>query len=208
MSSFSIVDLIYRWRTAETKDKIERKLDNEFYVTDLIYCPLKYWYQKQYRELTIAASINPTTILGEVAHYGIEKLLLDILGAENVKTEVEFEREVDVDKTVYIVKGRVDAIVGDYIVEIKTGRADASIPYSHHVMQVRIYLWISGFRKALLLYLTANRIAEFEIDTPATEGEVSDLIRSILARSPAPRYQWECAFCIYAQLCPRKTTSR
>lgn len=207
MSELRLVDLIYRWRISEAIDRMNKKLDNEFYVTDLVYCPLKYHYQKKYRELAISSAINPVTVLGELAHYGVEKLLVEILGANNVKVEVEFERDLTVDSSMYIVKGRVDAIVGDYIVEIKTGHSDISIPQSHHVLQTRIYLWLTGFRKALLLYITRNRMAEFLIDKPASDGEMTDLIRGIITGSPAPKYPWECSYCTYATLCPWKKAS-
>lgn len=205
MNDFRLVELVYRWRIDEASKRLEKKLDNEFYVTDLVYCPLKYRYQKLYRELAVISAISPAAILGELAHYGLEKVLVDLLGEGNVKTEVEYEKHVEVENTMYIVKGRVDAVIGDYIVEIKTGRSDISIPQSHHILQTRIYLWLTGFRKALLLYVTQNRIAEYLVDTPASDGEISDLVRGILTGLPAPRYAWECDYCTYSTLCPSKS---
>ncbi|MEM1526049.1 MAG: PD-(D/E)XK nuclease family protein [Ignisphaera sp.] len=204
MSEFKLVDIIYRHRIEETVKRIDKKLDNEFYITDLVYCPLKYKYQKLYKELTIASAINPTTLLGEFAHHGIEKMLIEILGPDSVKTEVETEKSIEVEGILYIIRGRVDALIGDYIVEIKTSKSDASIPQNHHILQTRLYLWLTGYRKALLLYVTANRIAEFVIDKPATDGEVSDLVRGIIVGAPAPRYSWECRYCPYSVLCPDK----
>ena len=131
--------------------------------------------------------------------------LVETFGSEAVKTEVEYEREVIVDNVSYIVKGRIDAIVGDNVVEIKTSRSDINIPHPHHVQQVRVYLWLTGLRRGLLVYLTPERIAEFYIETPASDGEIIDLIRSIIAGEPAPRYSWECNYCAYSSLCPRKT---
>ncbi|MEM0370990.1 MAG: CRISPR-associated protein Cas4 [Ignisphaera sp.] len=204
MSNLSIVDIIYKWRITENMKRIEKKLDNELYVTDLVYCPMKYRYQKIYKELAISSAVNPTTILGEFSHYGVEKFLIETLGHDNIKTEVEYEKSIDVDGITYIISGRIDVIVGDYIVEIKTSRFDISIPQNHHVLQTRIYLWLTGFKKALLLYITSSRVAEYVVDKPVTEGEVSDLIRSTLSGSPAPRYLWECSYCAYSILCPNK----
>ncbi|MEM1644429.1 MAG: CRISPR-associated protein Cas4 [Ignisphaera sp.] len=206
MNEFRLVDIIYKQRIEETIKRINKKLDNELYVTDLVYCPLKYRYQKLYKELTIASAINPATLLGEFTHHGIEKMLIEILGLDNVKTEVEYEKSVEVEGTLYIIKGRIDAIIGDYVVEIKTSRSDTSIPQNHHILQTRLYLWLTGYKKALLLYVTANRIAEFIVDKPATDIEVSDLVREIKAGAPAPRYSWECRYCIYSALCPNKRT--
>lgn len=207
MSMIKIVDNLYRWRIDEAVKKLESKLDNEFYVTDLIYCPLKYKYQKIYKELTISSAVNPTTLLGEFTHYGVEKILVDLFGSSNVRLEIDYERGLEVDGVLYVVKGRVDAVISDWIIEIKTSRFDISIPQNHHVMQTRIYLWLTGLTHALLLYITSNRIAEFIIDKPATDGEIADLIRGTISGAPAPRYSWECRFCIYATLCPNKKVS-
>lgn len=204
MDRLQLTELIYRWRINNTIKRLEEKLDNEFYVTDLIYCPLKYKYQKLYKELTIASAVSPITMLGEFAHYGIEKILIDIFGVDNIKTEVKCEKGIEVDGMAYTIKGRIDAVIGDYIVEIKTGRSNTSIPQQHHIMQTRIYLWLIGYKKALLLYITANRITEYFIDKPATDGEIIDLIRSTISGAPAPRYQWECNYCTYSLLCPDK----
>ena len=43
---FDITALIYSWRIEEAKKKLEEKLENEIYVSDLVYCPLKYYFQK------------------------------------------------------------------------------------------------------------------------------------------------------------------
>lgn len=204
MDELRIVDLLYRWKISEAVKRLDKRLENEFYVTDLIYCPLKHRYQKLYKELAISSSIIPTAILGEFTHYGVEKILIDIFGTDKVKIEVECEKDINVDGVVYNVKGRIDAVVGDYIIEIKTARSDVSIPISHHILQTRIYMWLMGYQKALLLYVTASRIAEYIIDKPASDVEVAELIRSTLSGVPAPRYPWECRYCIYSMLCPSK----
>lgn len=204
MSKLRLVDLVYRWRISETSKRLEKKLDNEFYVTDLVYCPLKYRYQKLYRELTLSAAISPVTILGEFTHYGIEKVLSEMLGFDSVKLEVDYEKDIEVEDTLYIVKGRIDAVIGDTIVEIKTSRSDISIPQNHHVLQTRIYLWLSGYKNALLLYITPSRITEFPINKPATDDEVINLIKETLTCTHTPRYSWECGYCIYSVLCPSK----
>ncbi len=202
--SLRISELLYHWRIEESRKRMEQRLDNEFYVTELIMCPLKYRYAKTYKEIALASAFSPTTLMGELVHLGLETLLKKLLGEDVVKTEVEFDREVVVDGVSYIVKGRVDAIVDDTVIEIKTSRSDVHIPYQHHVLQLRIYLWLTGLNKGLLLYITPDRVVEFEVNTAASDGEVSDLVRSMLVGEPAPRYAWECSYCPFASLCPRK----
>lgn len=199
-----ISELLYRWRVEEARKRMESKQDYEVYVTDLVFCPLKVRYQKMYSEIALAHAFSPVTVLGELVHIGLEKFLQDQLGRDVVNVEVECDREIVVDGTAYVVKGRVDAIVGDTVIEIKTSRSDANIPYQHHILQLRLYLWLTGFNKGLLVYVTPERIAEFEVNTPASDGEVADLVRSIIVGEPAPRYAWECSYCPYAYLCPKK----
>lgn len=206
MSNFDIVNLVYGWRIEEARKRLEKKLENEIYVTDLIYCPLKYHYQRMYKEIAIANAFDPITISGELIHLGIGKLLEDLLGKDNVRLEVEYEKEVVVDGVTYIVKGRVDAVIGDWLVEIKSSRSDLNIPHQHHILQTRLYLWLTGLRKAILLYITQNRLSQYFIEDPVSDGEVADLIRSILSLKPAPRYSWECSYCPYAILCSNKKT--
>lgn len=204
---FDVVSLIYGWRIEEARKRLEKKLENEIYVTDLVYCPLKYYFQKKFREITLADGFNPVTIYGEAVHVGIEEILKNILGSENVKTEVDFEKTIEVEGKAFIVKGRVDAIIGDYVIEIKSSRSDTNIPQHHHILQARLYLWLTGLKKALLLYITPNRISQYLVTEPASNGEVSDFIRSLLAQSPAPRYSWECMYCLFSILCPNKKVS-
>ncbi|MEL9939476.1 MAG: CRISPR-associated protein Cas4 [Ignisphaera sp.] len=208
MSNFDIVKLIYGWRIEEARKRLEKKLENEIYITDLIYCPLKYYYQRMYKEIAIANAFDPITISGELIHLGIGKLLEDLLGKDNVRLEVEYEKEVVVDGATYIVKGRVDAVIGDWLIEIKSSRSDLSIPHQHHILQTRLYLWLTGLRKAILLYITQNRLSQYFIEDPVSDGEVADLIRSILSLKPAPRYSWECSYCPYAILCSNKKTAQ
>jgi len=199
-----ISELIYRWRIEEARKRIESRREDEVYVTDLVLCPLKPRFQRIYKEIALAYSFSPVTAMGDFVHMGLERLLQEILGEESVKTEVEYEKPIEVEGRSYTVKGRVDAVVGDTVLEIKTSRSDANIPYQHHVQQLRIYLWLTDMSKGLLLYITPERIAEFPVLNPASDGEVADLVRSIIVGEPAPRYPWECARCPYAQLCPRR----
>ena len=203
-----IAELLYRWKIEDARRRLESKAENELYVTDLVLCPLKPKFQRMYRELALAHSFAPLALMGEFAHMGLERVLQEILGEDVVKVEVEYERDIAVNGRSYVIKGRIDAIVGDTVLEIKTGRSDANIPHQHHVQQVRLYLWLTGLRKGVLLYVTPERLVEYPITDPASDGEVMDAVRSVLSGEPAPRYQWECQYCPYAQLCPKRLRSR
>ncbi|MEM0500722.1 MAG: PD-(D/E)XK nuclease family protein, partial [Ignisphaera sp.] len=116
---------------------------------------------------------------------------------------------LDLDKNTYayVIKGRIDAIVGDYIIEIKSGSSDRNLPYEQHIIQTRIYMWLSNLDKAILLYVTPNRIVEYQIKGTMSDKEITELVKSIITGQPAPRYIWECKYCIYSILCPFKRTS-
>jgi CRISPR-associated exonuclease Cas4 len=207
IKEFSIVDLLYSWKVGEAKKKLEEKLDNEIFVTDLIYCPLKYRYQKVYKELAIGSAFNPITLYGEVIHQGLEKILSTLFSISDANIEVEYEKNILIDNNTYVIKGRIDVLINDYIIEIKSSSLDKNLPQAHHILQTRIYLWLANLDKALLVYITPNRIVEYYIREAISDGELMDLVRSIITGQPAPRYPWECKYCIYAILCPSKKTS-
>ncbi|MCS7111361.1 MAG: CRISPR-associated protein Cas4 [Ignisphaera sp.] len=208
-NEFNITNLLYSWKVAEAKKRLEEKLRNEIYVTDLIYCPLKYKYQKLYKELALGTAFSPITLYGEIIHQGLERLLQLLFGMDNIKVEVEYEKSVrtNLDNNTYIIKGRVDAIVKDYIIEIKSSSSDKNLPHEHHITQARLYLWLSNLNKALLIYITPSRIVEFQVKGAVSDEELIKLVETVITGRPAPRYSWECRYCTYSILCPQKITS-
>ncbi len=208
-SRLSIVNLLYSWRMDEARKRLEEKLDNEIYVTDLIYCPLKYKYQKIYRELALGVAFNPVALYGEIIHQGLERLLSILFGVDNIRVEVEYKKTIylNLDNNTYIIKGRVDAVVGDYVIEIKSSSSDKNLPYEHHIIQTKIYLWLSNLNKALIIYITPNRIVEYQVEGAISDRELIGLVENIITCQQTPRYPWECRYCTYSILCPSKITS-
>ncbi|RLG78121.1 MAG: CRISPR-associated protein Cas4 [Thermoprotei archaeon] len=204
MNELRIVENLFRWKVEEFKEKAEKKLENEIYVTELLMCPLKPRLFKKYPELALARIFEPVLIMGDLLHRGAEQVLKEIFGEDNVDVEVEVEREVVVEGQSYVIRGRIDAIIGDTIVEIKSGRSDVGIPHRHHIDQLRLYMWIKNFSKGLLLYITNDRITEYPVTQPMSDGEVMDLVRSYLEMKLVPRYSWECNYCPYSVVCPSK----
>lgn len=180
-----------------------QKEENVFYVTDLVKCPLTLKYENEYKDLAITNSLNSSAIMGTFIHSGLEDFLKS--NFSNIQTEVPVEKEIVVQGKNIKIKGRVDAIIGTngekVVVEIKSGRSDKGIPHEHHIIQLRIYLWLTGIRKGLLLYITSDRIAEYSVNEPLDEAEIIRLVEETLKMSKAPRYQWECKYCVYAKVC-------
>ena len=162
----------------------------------------------EYPELSAKEVFTPSFILGNLAHWGIEAFLKDRLG-DNVEVEVEGSRDVVLpDGRKVVVRGRADAIIrlGDGTkvgVEVKTARSDTGIPQQHHRDQARIYNWLFDLKETILLYVTPDRVTQYEVTDRVNEQEV---IARILD-STYPRYSWECSYCPYAVLCPYKKSS-
>ncbi|BFH72731.1 CRISPR-associated protein Cas4 [Sulfurisphaera javensis] len=182
------------------------KEENTLYVTDLIRCPMKVYYEKVYKELALAEIFTPATVLGDMVHTGLEEFIKSAF--PNSQVEVEIEKEIPVNNQTIKIKGRMDAIAeidGEKVViEIKSARADKGLPHEHHKAQLQIYLWMTGIKKGLLVYITPDRITEYEIKEPADEIGVIRLAEETLKKSKVPRYSWECSYCIYSSICPFK----
>lgn len=176
------------------KKKLEEQLshvkeENTIYVTDLVKCPRKVKYESEYKELAISQVYAPSAILGDILHLGLENLLKKNFTAE---AEVETQREIQVEGRVYKIKGKADAIIKNssgesIIIEIKTSRSDKGLPLIHHKMQLQIYLWLFNTKKGILIYITPDRIAEYEINEPLDEATIVRLAEDTVTLRNSPR---------------------
>ena len=179
------------------KHREEMTNPNTVYVTDLVSCSQKRFFRINYPELSF--KFEPQLLLGDLVHYALEKMLEE----HGFETEKDFEKEFEIDGEKYVLKGRVDAISENYVVEIKTSKTDRSIPREHHIAQLQIYLNILDREHGVLIYITPDRIAEFEIER--SEIDIEKLVRETVSNTAHPRFSWECRYCTYAKICPYKT---
>jgi CRISPR-associated exonuclease Cas4 len=198
-----IVERIYNYKL---QDYLQHKREeNVIYVTDLVRCPLKLRFENQYKELALGDFFIPAGIMGDLVHSGLEDFLKEEFNAE---VEVDGEKEVSIDGKTIKIKGRADAVIqkdGErVIVEIKSARADKGLPLDHHKMQLQVYLWMFEAKKGILVYVTPDRITEYEIDEPLDEAVVLKLVEEVIEASKAPRYSWECNYCQFNIICPNK----
>lgn len=197
-----IQEYLYKLKLEDIK-KHERK-ENEYYVTDLVRCPLKRVYEEKYAELILRQAFDPTLILGDIVHMGLEAFLSKLFSKGYAKGKVNIEIENSKRVKDYIIKGRIDALLdmgeGRIGIEIKYSRRDLGIPHNHHVLQVKIYNWLFDLDKSILIYITPERIAEYEVVDRVNEEELISLIEY----KEAPRWNWECQYCAFAILCPKK----
>lgn len=198
-----IVSLIYSYTKSEReKHKKERGI---VWVTDLVRCPLRATYEELYPELSLQDIFKPSLIVGSLVHRGLESILRDLIQGFVVETEAEGSKDVTLyDGSTVTVRGRLDIVLSRdserIAIEIKSSRSDRGIPQRHHVDQVRAYNWLADLSGSILLYVTPTRITQFYIEDRMDSSEVVDRITS----KKAPRYSWECAYCVYSVMCPSK----
>ena len=199
-----IVEKVLRKKLEEYLSHV--KEENTLYVTDLVRCPLKNYYEKTYKELAMSEVFTPSAILGDFVHAGLEDFIKNNFA--NSQAEMDVEREILVNGRQIKIKGRIDALAeidGEKtVIEIKTARADKGLPHEHHKAQLQIYLWITGIKKGLLVYVTPDRITEYPINEPLDEAVVIRLAEETLKMSKTPRYSWECKYCVFSSVCPYK----
>jgi len=193
------VPKLIKYRIEELEKHLPRE-PNVYYVTDLVRCSQKREFELMHPALAYVRVLSGRTFLGEVVHKGLEKILKEIFG-DGIRTEeeeLEKERVVDVNGTKYVVRGRIDAILGvDTGIEIKETVSESKLPFQHHIEQAMIYNWLYSLRHTILLYITPDGIFEFEVYDRMTEAEIVKRIKE----KRSPRYPWECKYCEYAPIC-------
>ena len=153
--------------------------------------------------MTISQIYEPSAVLGDLLHRGLESILKE---AYNAEIEVEKEKEIQALGKTYKIKGKADAILPDSktVIEIKSSRSDKGIPHLHHKLQLQIYLWLFEARNGILIYITPDRVTEYEINQPLDDSTIIRLVEDTITLKNSPRFEWECKYCIFSVLCPIK----
>lgn len=184
------LDFLAKWIRRKVEEAKEHKREpNVFWVTDLVRCDMKRSLELLLPpEIVSLFYIKPQIIHGELVHAGTEAWF-------GVREE-EVERQLGP----YKVRGRPDVWLKDEgtVVEIKVVRPEAKVPMDHHVLQLRIYMWLTGAKFGRLLYITHEWIKEYTVEDPLTDEGVLGLIED----RRSPRYDWECDYCPYKSFCP------
>ena len=168
----------------------ERK-DNEIFVSELVLCKQRAEFNKRYYYMY---QPNNSALIGKLIHRGLELFLYAF-------NQVEYEKEFSKQLGDYIVRGRVDVITEDEVIEIKTGMDHRDTkPSEHHLQQVRLYMWLTGKQKGRIVYVTYGKLAEYEVTDACSDDEVAYMIDNWLS----PRYEWECDYCQFKNLCPHR----
>lgn len=202
-----LIKLIYDLSKEELAKHVRES--NVYWVSDLVRCLLKRDYELKYPELSLREVFTPAFIYGNMIHRGLQSMLKEVF-ADKVMVEVESSKEIQLpgNSSKVVIKGRADAILatdeGNVGIEIKTSRSDMNLPHDHHVDQVMIYNWLFNLKYSLLIYITPDRVTQYEVLDRVLDSEVANRILDVRY----PRYPWECNYCVYSVLCPYKRTVR
>jgi len=159
-----------------------------YYAHDLTRCSRLKELEQQFPDIARSKRAEPAIILGELVHLGVE----NFLQAGNVAYKV-------LDDIKAIVCGSPDFMYNGYPVELKYQRYPVKNPKEHHLLRIRIYMWLLDVSTGYLFYITPKKISEFEITEPLTDDEV----RSLIISDNSPRWSWECKLCPFAKICNR-----
>lgn len=199
--SYKITSLIYNVLMKEQLEKIEEAKDPSIiYVTDLVSCTHKRRLRQIFPELTLR--FEPVAILGDLVHVGLE----EYLKKHNYEVEVSVEKKFEIHGREYVLKGRLDAYNPEekIVVEIKSGRTAQNLPREHHILQLKIYLELMEAEKGILIYITPEKIYEYEFERDK-KINIKSMMESLINDQIHPRWSWECKYCIFQKICPYYT---
>ena len=181
----------------------------EYYPHMLGLCPRKGYYDYVHGPRLTEKGVRFVT-LGTALH----DFILRGFEERGYRVEVPFEYYVRDDVKI---RGRVDGVAVDHVLELKTVFRFPEEPYPHHVAQVSVYMRAMGKDTAYILYVSRNdlsrRVFEVPFDRDAyncavnTAVEIHEALLSGEPPAPAPVAEWECKNCPYRELCASQSAS-
>lgn len=166
-------------RLDEFKKLCEDKFTSKDYKTDGILWHAKQLCYCRYKVLNEKIILNEKMIVGSIVHEGVNSILGNF--------SKSFVKRVGS----YIVVGNPDIVFDDCIVEIKFSSYKVDYAREHDELQLKIYLWMSGYEKGYLWYITPMEFTEFEVLSTLKDSDILDLI----SKPKSPMWSWECRYC-------------
>ena len=168
-----------------------RQTLQEIAVYELCGCKQRAIFNRLLPYTVIANSVKPINILSEAIHEGIEK----IMGY----SERVFSKSIEVNGVKYTIYAQPDYFDGDVLIDFKFTTAPVNtLPRDRHVLQIKLYKWITGAKRAFILYITPRNLHEVEVQETLTDDDVKNLILTW----SSPREPTECSDCPYKPFCP------
>jgi CRISPR-associated exonuclease Cas4 len=165
------------------------------FVHELLQCPLKQDFAQKFPEIEMASLYNSRFVVGWLIEEAVKKLT----GAKELKCH----KAVETQNGRYVVAGTADAFLEkeDTVIEVKYLTGMFGAPHEHHILQLQLYLYLSG-KKRGELWMFSPEGTLFQPVEPASEQQVAELVESHVARNPAPKWaDWECNLCLYEEWC-------
>ena len=179
----------------ELREKYRKEGKTLLFVHELCECSHKRKMRLRFPEIEKAETYKARYAIGQL----IEEALKHRFKNEGDNTYV---KELIADGRSYVISGTVDIIDPETKtpIEIKyqTGLQDK--PHPHHILQLKLYLWLLNTKRGELLYVSPEGLKSFTVKKPLTDREVINLIKG----GKAPRWpEWECSYCPYQQFCSK-----
>lgn len=190
-----IIPILYRSEWERQKERWESYRNGIIHITDLVRCKERLRLLQEYPMLY---KLEPYYLLANLLHEGTELRLSRLM---KCKTELDYDGPFTKTIGEFTLTGKPDIIMDDgTVVDLKFPRdVKNNQPNEHHVMQVRLYLWLLDKEKGKLVYLTPNKSVEFEIEGKPDDDEVL----LIIDQWTSPRWDWECSYCEFSCVCSK-----
>jgi len=188
-------DMEYRYRIKREVYRRELQEMPVIFVHELLQCPLKQDFAQKFPEVEMASLYNSRFVVG----YLIEEAVKKLTGAR----ELECYRIVETQNGSYVVAGTADAFLEkeDTIIEVKYLTGLYGSPHTHHILQLQLYLYLSGKSRGELWMFSPEGAFAYPVE-PANDQQVAELVESYLAKNPTPKWEWECERgCVFEEWC-------
>lgn len=182
-----IVEELLRKNYNEYIERIQNKKPNEIFARELVQCKQKAIWKKQ---LQFIFTADTYFIINSLIH----RAMFDFLAERyQAKTDIYVSKRIDN----LIISDYIDAIDDNYVYEIKFVEGIGDSPLFHHRRHMKILLWLTEMERGKIIYISDDRMVEFDVEEAYDDAMVEDLLRTW----ESPLHDWECAYCHFSDFC-------
>uniref|UniRef100_A0A7C5V1E0 CRISPR-associated exonuclease Cas4 n=1 Tax=Caldicellulosiruptor owensensis TaxID=55205 RepID=A0A7C5V1E0_9FIRM len=174
-----------------------KPIPNIIFVHELIYCPQRSIYANdpQYKHILIENAENPVYLTGHIVEKGVSQYMIEAV-PEVIRSYV-VEKEI----IGYKIMGEIDILYDHTPIEVKFSSRGVNAPYEHHLIQVKLYMWLLNSNRGELIYISPFGIKAFEITEALDDNDVMSLITRFKTEIK-PVWDWECTkYCPFYNIC-------
>jgi hypothetical protein len=189
----------------DEEDKVKHKnIPHVYHISSLGYCPRSIFFDKV-APTEESEDTKSVFLIGNIFHEWIQNNLL-----EGYKFEVEIEKKIES----VVLRGRIDAINDEEIVELKTTNSLSyqRRPKEEHIVQINTYMGLTGIYKGKLVYIQKNDFDNKTFELKFNKSLFDETIKKIIAidkqitdnveyKDVIPRMSPNCYWCKNKQYC-------